>query len=188
MPPLPNNENDRGADSPKGATLPKGASAPSKSQTTSNAEVELDEEFLHHGKIYGPGKMTIEDDGAFKGEDIANDLRKRQEQIRSKRRPGEAVLLPNRTITGIQPGTELDSHISNGLSPEDVAKLREEANKEAERRAGPGTVPGPRDRRATAVPAAGSPGPKGGKPASPPSPPPPVSPPPPPGGGSGGGQ
>lgn len=169
--PLPNNESDQGSPGPKGAKAPP--------QPT-GVEIELDEEFMHHGKIYGPGKLTVEDDGGLKATDIARDLQRSQDRVRNSRRPGQAVLRPNRTITGIQPGTELDDHISNALSPEDVSKLREDANKEAEERAAEDAARKPPARRATPVSTSGAPSPKGasaattpkGTPTSPPPPPP----------------
>lgn len=77
-----------------------------------NMKVTLDEEFIHSGKLYGPGTIDVEDEKAAK-DLIAANLRVRE--ARGKASPFK----PNGVMAA--PGEPVDTNPLNGVPAQDVA-------------------------------------------------------------------
>lgn len=75
-------------------------------------KITLDEEFIHAGKLYGPGSIDVKD------EKVAEDLQEANLRVRKAR--GDAVpFKPNSVMSA--PGVPVDATPPNGIPAQDLA-------------------------------------------------------------------
>lgn len=86
-------------------------------QPDKSIPVDLDEQHLYYGVVYGPGRVTVKD------QETADALKASHDRVVAARGKGPVVKV-NGIATGILPGTEPGAGV-NTFSPADAVKQRE---------------------------------------------------------------